>query len=200
MLLCRFCKDVQSKPSSSPVVKYSAGEGLPEGGALRAALELHGRDAELAGLVREVSRNAAAAEDEDADRQDFQHRVVTLVGSLLCRILLEVGLEGDLRHVVGYGQQHNEAAWAARLPRAYEFLFPVTEAENPLKVEMFTGDLDHDADMDAEDLALFDECLAGPSAAPENGCSDPDSADLNGDGFSDLADYAIFQRFHSGPR
>lgn len=33
-------------------------------------------------------------------------------------------LNRDLMHVVGYGQAHNEAAWASRLPQALTFLFP----------------------------------------------------------------------------
>jgi len=109
-------------------------------------------------------------------------------------------LESDLRHVVGYGHQHNEAAWAARLPRAYEFLFPATESENPLKEEMFTGDLDHDADMDADDLALLIDCLGGPNTPAPPGCTDAVAADLNGDGSRDLFDFAVFQRYHSGAR
>ena len=36
-------------------------------------------------------------------------------------------LEDDLRHVVGLNQQHNEAAWAARLPGALSFLYPGNE-------------------------------------------------------------------------
>lgn len=41
-------------------------------------------------------------------------------------------LEGDLKHVVGQGQQHNEPAWAARLPDAYRFLLPAAEDQGPL--------------------------------------------------------------------
>jgi len=36
-------------------------------------------------------------------------------------------LEDDLRHVVGLNQQHNESAWAARLPGALMFLYPGNE-------------------------------------------------------------------------
>ncbi|MFN0011781.1 MAG: alpha/beta hydrolase-fold protein [Phycisphaerales bacterium] len=41
-------------------------------------------------------------------------------------------LEGDLRHAVGQGHQHNEAAWAARLPLAYTFLYPASEDQRDL--------------------------------------------------------------------
>lgn len=63
-------------------------------------------------------------------------------------------LEGDLRHRVGLGHQHNEAAWAARLPEALAFLFPVTEGENPL-LGLATGqslDVNGDGGVDVEDL------------------------------------------------
>lgn len=35
--------------------------------------------------------------------------------------------EKDFRYVIGIGQQHNEAAWASRLPAALSFLFPKCE-------------------------------------------------------------------------
>lgn len=41
-------------------------------------------------------------------------------------------LKRDLEHVVGYGHQHNEAAWAARFPGALKFLFPAHESPNEL--------------------------------------------------------------------
>lgn len=36
-------------------------------------------------------------------------------------------IESQLRHVVGFGQQHNEPAWASRFPSAYAWLFPTAE-------------------------------------------------------------------------
>jgi predicted alpha/beta superfamily hydrolase len=36
-------------------------------------------------------------------------------------------LERDFRHVIGIGQQHNEAAWATRVGPAMSFLFPASE-------------------------------------------------------------------------
>lgn len=104
----------------------------------------------------------------------------------------------DLRHVVGYGHQHNEAAWAARVPFAYEFLFPATEAENPLRSEIFTGDLDGNGDMDLSDWELFSECMNGPSQPPAAACPDDVDPDLDNDGDADLADFEIFQVYFSG--
>jgi len=106
----------------------------------------------------------------------------------------------DLLHVVGYGHQHNEAAWAARLPAAFEFLFPATEAENPLALDIFAGDLDQDADIDAVDYDLFSDCVAGPHQAAAVGCVAPTRADLTGDSSVDLADYGKFQTQFSGQR
>lgn len=36
-------------------------------------------------------------------------------------------LEGNMRFVIGFGQSHNESAWAARLPGALSFLYPACE-------------------------------------------------------------------------
>ena len=38
----------------------------------------------------------------------------------------------DLRFMIGCGHDHNEAAWAARLPEIYRFLLDVREEPNPL--------------------------------------------------------------------
>lgn len=67
-------------------------------------------------------------------------------------------LEGDLRHVVGFGQQHNETAWAARVPRCFEFLFPVTEQANELHglVSAARGDVNDDDRVDDSDLAALE--------------------------------------------
>ena len=116
--------------------------------------------------------------------------------------LLRLGyvLQADLEHVVGYGDVHNEAAWASRLPGAYAFLFPATESENPLIGAVFTGDLDQDGDMDVDDHALLADCIAGPGQPIDPACLAPVSADLNGDGSIDMADWAVFQVYFSGAR
>jgi predicted alpha/beta superfamily hydrolase len=104
----------------------------------------------------------------------------------------------DLRHVVGYGHQHNEAAWAARVGFAFEFLFPATEADNPLRAEIFTGDFDGDGDMDLDDYHLLFLCLGGPDAAPDAACPADVEPDLDGDGDADLVDVGIFLYHFSG--
>ena len=74
-------------------------------------------------------------------------------------------LEGTLRHVVGFGDQHNEAAWAARLPEALEFMCPangsIVPAERGVRARYGgrTVDLNGDGRTDAEDMY---EYFAGP--------------------------------------
>ncbi len=55
-------------------------------------------------------------------------------------------IEGTLRHVIGYNQQHNEAAWASRLPQALTFLYPAQEEPNSILREVFNASLDRNAD------------------------------------------------------
>ncbi len=82
-------------------------------------------------------------------------------------------LDGDLRHTVGHGHQHNEAAWAARLPGAYTFLYPASEDQ----AELFAAfgpafDVNGDASVGLDDLH------AQATVA----------ADVNASGAADLAD------------
>lgn len=106
--------------------------------------------------------------------------------------LLRLGyaLEGDLRHTIGYGHQHNEAAWAARFPGAVEFLFPAHENENEL-LSVPTrpiGDIDDDGDVDGDDTALLALALVGAPADPAHGAR----ADIDGSGIADGRDVAAF--------
>jgi predicted alpha/beta superfamily hydrolase len=73
-------------------------------------------------------------------------------------------IEGDLRFQVGYGQQHNELAWAARLPDALAFLYPVTEEPDQLgHINLARrGDVDDDGDEDLEDIYAFEQAT-GPN-------------------------------------
>lgn len=89
-------------------------------------------------------------------------------------------LEGDLKHVIGLGQQHNEAAWAARLPDAYRFLFPATEEPgNPL-LPLASGaafDVNGDGRADIEDLYAIESA----------------GGDLNLDGATDTEDGRVLE-------
>lgn len=71
-------------------------------------------------------------------------------------------LEGNLRHVVGYGDEHNEPAWASRLPAALEYIFPATEAENPLAKRIWRGDLNCDGLVNSFDIDPFVVALLNP--------------------------------------
>ncbi|MBI4578871.1 MAG: hypothetical protein HY718_04160 [Planctomycetes bacterium] len=64
-------------------------------------------------------------------------------------------------------------------------------------VTPFTGDFDHDNDVDQEDFAHLQLCLTG-SATPltDPACAD---ANLNGDAFVDDSDVAMFMACLSGP-
>lgn len=86
-------------------------------------------------------------------------------------------LESELRHAVGFGQQHNEAAWAARLPASLIYLFPAFEESQPSTgLGGFASgalfDVNADGVTDVEDAYVF-------AASPASGSSLPD---LNLDG------------------
>lgn len=72
-------------------------------------------------------------------------------------------LEGDLRHVYGPGQIHNEGAWAARLPGCLEFLFPASEAPNELAnvPTARPGDVNDDNAVNIDDLYAFEQGAPG---------------------------------------
>lgn len=55
---------------------------------------------------------------------------MSLRDNLIARASGAYTLERQLDHVVGLAQQHNEAAWAARLPAALIYLYPATEEPN----------------------------------------------------------------------
>jgi hypothetical protein len=57
---------------------------------------------------------------------------------------------------------------------------------------LLPGDCDGDGDVDTADFAQLAECLAGPdiTIAPDCECTD-----LNGDSYTDLVDFTIFQVF-----
>lgn len=57
------------------------------------------------------------------------------------------------------------------------------------------GDLDHDGDVDAEDVAAFESCASGPWVVPPPDCA---KSDLTGDDDVDEADFSVLQRCFSG--
>lgn len=59
-------------------------------------------DAQLAGLVGEVLLDPAARKEQNADRQNVQHRVVALERGRAA-VLGPVGSEGDLGHLAVIG-------------------------------------------------------------------------------------------------
>ncbi len=75
-------------------------------------------------------------------------------------------LERDLRYHYGPGQQHNEPAWAARLPECYEFLYPATESPNELADEPSAApaDVNDDDAQDIEDLYAWEQGNPGPDS------------------------------------
>lgn len=68
----------------------------------RAAPLLRDGDAQLAGFVRQVPLDSGAGEDQHADRQHNEHRVVALEGRAAA-VIAPVGAEGQLRHLALIG-------------------------------------------------------------------------------------------------
>ena len=63
-------------------------------------------------------------------------------------------IEGNLQYRVGFGDEHDEYAWARRLPGALAYLYPADEAGDNLKqlVVQRRGDADGDGAVLVEDL------------------------------------------------
>ncbi|MBL0928265.1 MAG: hypothetical protein IBJ11_11550, partial [Phycisphaerales bacterium] len=90
-------------------------------------------------------------------------------------------LEGAYRFLVGFGQNHNETSWAARLPGALTFMFPGQGEPNTLLRTMFSPswDLNTDSAMTMDDL--YEQ-----NRSPR---------DLNFDGAVDRGDTAVLAGF-----
>lgn len=118
---------------------------------------------------------------------DGYWNTLNLRDDLLARFAPPYGLSGAMQHTIGFGQQHNEAAWASRLPAALAWLYPAEEEPNDLLRRVFSPHWDRTADgrMDVEDLAA-QEAGAGPATGP---------ADLNGDGLVSPADAGVLEGF-----
>ena len=59
----------------------------------------------------------------------------------------------------------------------------------------FTGDLDHDSDVDQSDFGSFQRCLSGNGVNYPDGCA---AADLSGDGDVDADDFDLFRTCMAG--
>jgi len=68
----------------------------------------------------------------------------------------KAALSGAVAHAIGYGQQHNEAAWTIRLPLALAYLYPAQEEPNDLVRTVFGPhwDVNFDNAMTIDDLAM----------------------------------------------
>lgn len=94
-------------------------------------------------------------------------------------------LNADFFFQIGYGHQHNEAAWNARLPDALAALFPISDEPNLISLPLpVAGDLDHDCDVDIADVSAL---LAAYGACVSDGNYNA-AADLDSSGCVDLAD------------
>jgi hypothetical protein len=121
--------------------------------------------------------------------------------------LTDTALEWDVDNVgfVGHG---NEALSPGLGPGTYGVVLyawdssgMTAQAEITIVVEAgccpasVPADFDHDNDVDADDLALFAPCAAGPMMAIPSGCA---TFNLDGDADIDQADFGIWQRCYSG--
>ncbi len=84
------------------------------------------------------------------------------------------GVGGDLLHVVGFGDFHNEAAWDRRMPGVLRYLLPSRDDENGVLADVVGPQLDRnrDGEIDPEDMYIQEEA----------------AEDLNRDGAIDDAD------------
>lgn len=102
-------------------------------------------------------------------------------------------LNRNLLHVVGYGQQHNEAAWAARFPGALQFLFPATEAPDELSPLLYRGDANCDGVINNFDIEAFVlSVLDAPAYAAAFPNCGGGRTDINGDGATNNFDIDPF--------
>lgn len=62
--------------------------------------------------------------------------------------------------------------------------------------QVLPGDCDDDLDVDIADFNAWLECFLGPDMATPIGCG---CGDVDGDGFSDLRDFGVMQRYYSAP-
>lgn len=110
--------------------------------------------------------------------------------------VLKVRESRDIR-AVQYSSFHLDPNWATFVE---DYLGDVTTVPGSERLAIFqrgaphpydSGDLDHDGDVDAADLAILTACLTGPGAFFTGMCTD---IDLDADGDGDLMDFLEFQQ------
>lgn len=112
--------------------------------------------------------------------------------------LLKTGrvLDRDLFFMIGFNQQHNEAAWSARLPYFYLSMFPITD-EAPALAGLglpIPGDVNSDGCVDLSDAALLISAYGTCEGQP--GFNPP--ADPDGSTCIDLTDLATLLSNYGG--
>ncbi|GAB4548082.1 MAG: hypothetical protein Tsb0013_08420 [Phycisphaerales bacterium] len=114
----------------------------------------------------------------DAGQSNDNYAITSGVRDILLARDDSVGtfaIERNLRYVVGFGDEHDEYAWARRLPGALAYLYPANEgAEGLDKLNIVVrGDLNADDTVDAEDLYAFD--TAPPTDIDNDGVAGTDA-------------------------
>jgi hypothetical protein len=82
-------------------------------------------------------------------------------------------LERDFRHVIGIGQQHNEAAWATRVGPAMSFLFPASEEPSNVLAFATLDAFDANADQRLTHSDIY-ASAASPSDTNRSGAASHD--------------------------
>ncbi|MEM1186674.1 MAG: alpha/beta hydrolase-fold protein [Planctomycetota bacterium] len=114
---------------------------------------------------------------------------ITLRDTLAVNTTAPYAIESQLRHVVGFGQAHNETAWATRFPNAYAWMFPVSEEPNADLRALLPSSACSPADLtepfgltDLGDIDAFISAFAAAGAAadlaPPIGIVDLDDIDV----------------------
>lgn len=115
----------------------------------------------------------------DAAEDTIQVRDTLLAGGRV--------LEQDLFFQIGYGHEHVESAWRARIDEALLALFPITDEENTIDLPIpLPGDINVSGCVDLSDVALM---TAAYGACAGDAAYDP-AVDLNASGCVDISDLA----------
>jgi probable HAF family extracellular repeat protein len=178
--------------SGSEAFRWTAGEGMvglgfPPGGSI--ATGALGVSADGSVIVG-VSRLASDSDDVEAVRWTAGDGMQRLWDLLLAQgvepaaggwssLTEATAVSADGNTIVGYGTRNgNTEAFRVVLPS-----LPCSAFVPP--------DLDHDCDVDAQDVAAFRACALRASVPVSAACH---SSDFDGDGDADMSDFGILQR------